>query len=87
MPSGITGESGAAAEPLGSAPSIRDEREAVRDLVFGDENDPDRALRFAIKDAIDRGQLDRAAKLLDVLRATAPAPVIDALRAWRARAA
>jgi hypothetical protein len=60
-------------EPLG------DEREAVRPLVFGDENDPDRALRIAIKDAVDRGNFDRAAKLLDVLRAApAPAPQTSA---------
>ena len=56
-----------------------------------DENDPDRALRLAIKDAVDRGNFDRAAKLLEVLRsASAPAPqtgapVVDlaSRRTWR----
>jgi hypothetical protein len=40
--------------------------------------DPDEALKTAIKVAVDAGQYDRAAKLLDVLRSTpAVAAVID----------
>jgi hypothetical protein len=43
---------------------------AVRSQGQGAETDPDAALRFAIKVAVDAGQYDRAMKLLDVLRAT-----------------
>jgi len=63
--------------PVPNAPSTHG-RDATPD-----ESDPDRALRLAIKDAVDRGNFDRAAKLLDVLRsASAPppqtsAPVVD----------
>ena len=62
---------------LGGVPS------AVERDARPEENDPDRALRLAIKDAVDRGNIDRAAKLLDVLRAAAApapqssAPVVD----------
>jgi hypothetical protein len=52
---------------------------------FGDEDDPDRALRLAIKDAIDRGHLERAAKLLDVLRAGSPASSVVDLSTRRER--
>lgn len=43
---------------------------AVRSQGQGAETDPDVALRFAIKVAVDAGQYDRAMKLLEVLRAT-----------------
>ena len=64
-----TRSSAPAADPPLPAPTV----DAVPSTV-----DPDAALKDAIKAAIDSGDLSRATKLLEVLRATAPAAgVID----------
>jgi hypothetical protein len=52
----------------------------VRNDSRGAENDPDAALKMAIKAAVDAGQYERAAKLLEVLRATPPAKVLELLK-------
>jgi hypothetical protein len=56
----------------GWAVSSRETLEAVSS-VDRSWIDSDEALRIAIKLAVDAGQLERAGRLLDVLRATSPA--------------
>ncbi len=47
---------------------------------FGEVSDPDEALKMAIKAAVDAGQYERAAKLLEVLKITPSLAPVIALR-------
>jgi hypothetical protein len=76
----IAGQSGETSGRNESRDQLSDPLSPPRNMA---DEDPDLALRLAIKDAVDRGNFDRAAKLLEILRATATppapstAPVVD----------